>query len=200
VSGGDHECAAVQFELSPIDAGGRVSEASNLPLSQRLVGSAVILGLLALPACKKPATENVDGPELAATDPEPAGETTPAPPPATPETLYALCEGRVERPEAEGECSTEADCGTAGASSEVCTTAEAASDLMTTAENRRCFAVLDQCGCQAGLCRWSLLDIIPSSPGLMPTTPGMLPPTRNALPPTGGSLPPTTPDADGDGD
>lgn len=70
--------------------------------------------------------------------------------------LYAECEGRVEQPESDGECTTDADCVKAGCSSERCITAASAEGLMGTCEVLPCFEVLDSCGCQEGRCRWSL--------------------------------------------
>ena len=74
----------------------------------------------------------------------------------TNEALYAECESRVEAPEREDECTTNDDCMTGGCSSEVCTTADDAAQLMSACEELECFAVLDACGCQQGLCKWSI--------------------------------------------
>ncbi len=70
--------------------------------------------------------------------------------------LYAQCEGRLEQPEAEGECSADADCAPAGCSSERCITKASAEGLMGTCEMLPCFEVVDTCSCQEGRCRWSL--------------------------------------------
>lgn len=80
----------------------------------------------------------------------------------TPQSLYAQCEGRLEQPQAAGECSSDADCVRAGCSSEICTTTKAAADLMTTCEVLPCFEVVDACGCVEGECRWSLVDVMPA--------------------------------------
>jgi len=77
-------------------------------------------------------------------------------PPADAAAAYAACRARVEEPEADGECTTDADCAVAGCSGEICTTAAAVGELMSTCEVDPCFAVLDHCGCQAGRCSWSL--------------------------------------------
>lgn len=98
---------------------------------------------------------------------EAAADATP-----TPESLYEDCEGRVEGRQSEGECTTDADCKTGGCSQEVCTTNALAADLMTTCEARICFQVLDACGCNDGVCSWSLKDEIPplGDPPVLPTT------------------------------
>jgi len=70
--------------------------------------------------------------------------------------LYAQCEDRLEQPESEGECSSDADCAPAGCSGERCITKAAAKDLMGTCEMLPCFQVVDTCGCVEGRCRWSL--------------------------------------------
>jgi len=113
-----------------------------------------------------------DEPEPAAVEPEPAtaapeppaappAETTPKPAGTrTPGALYEQCRDRVEQPEADGECSGDADCVATGCGREVCTTA-AHADLTTTCEIRQCFSVLQSCGCVKGRCTWSLKDEVP---------------------------------------
>lgn len=92
-----------------------------------------------------------------------------APPTAsTPAELYAECYERVEMPQTDGECTTDADCVRAGCGSEICTTATAAEGLMSTCEDRPCFHVLDTCGCHEGRCTWTLHDEMPEPPGLVP--------------------------------
>lgn len=91
-------------------------------------------------------------------------------PAATPQELFASCEGRVEQPEQDGECASDGDCVRAGCSSEVCTSRPSAADIMTTCEILPCFDVLDACGCVQGRCRWSLKAAIPS-PALPPLLP-----------------------------
>lgn len=101
--------------------------------------------------------------ETPAADPEPAA-STPQPVASSAQELYESCEARVEQPEADGECASDADCVKAGCSSEICTTAEAASDIMSTCEVLPCFSVLDACGCVDGRCRWSIADKVPAAP------------------------------------
>jgi len=74
----------------------------------------------------------------------------------TPSSIYAACRERVELPEVAGECQTDADCVKSGCSSEVCTSKSAAEGLLTSCEVQDCFGVLDGCGCQAGVCTWTL--------------------------------------------
>ena len=121
-----------------------------------------------------------------AKDRPPAVEAPPTPPPVaaappstasteawTPQTLYATCRDRVEQPEADAECSTDADCAPTGCSSEVCTTAEAGAGMMTTCGIEPCFQILDTCGCIEGRCSWSLKDEVPPALQNLPKpTPG----------------------------
>lgn len=105
----------------------------------------------------------VDAPSEAPSD----APDVPDPPPdgpatlPTPEKLYEMCEARVEGPSMEGECTTDADCATAGCAGEVCTTTAASADVMTTCEAKLCFKILDTCGCVDGQCSWSLKDSLP---------------------------------------
>jgi eight-cysteine-cluster-containing protein len=115
--------------------------------------------LLALSACGSLRPAPAPAPSL---DPDPDPAAPPTAPETTPAALYAECASRVEGPEADGECSTDADCTRAGCGSEVCATTAAAADLMTTCEDRPCFAVLDTCGCHDGRCTWTLRA--PASP------------------------------------
>ncbi len=120
--------------------------------------------------------------EPAASAPDAASVAEPAPvpvsaaetaPPSTPAALYESCRARVENPQAESECTTDADCKTAGCGSEVCTTVAAASSIMSTCEDRLCFKVLNTCACREGSCSWDLKDTMPVAPmprGLPPTT------------------------------
>lgn len=73
--------------------------------------------------------------------------------------LYSECEERVEGRSVAGECQSDADCQRAGCSGELCISKqEAALGPMSTCEVRPCFAVLQACGCQEGICRWSVGD------------------------------------------
>ena len=74
----------------------------------------------------------------------------------TPQELYDECKERVEKPQKEGECKTDADCAKAGCSSEVCTTSKAAKNVMSACDARTCYQVLDTCGCNEGQCTWSI--------------------------------------------
>ncbi len=76
----------------------------------------------------------------------------------TPQMLYDQCKDRLEGPEEDGECSTDADCGTAGCSQEVCVAAAKKSEIMTTCEILPCFAAKDTCGCHEGRCTWTLVE------------------------------------------
>ena len=127
---------------------------------------------------------------------EPAPEEQPAPQPAaepqpaevTPQSLYEECRDRVENPQADEECSSDADCKAPGCGSEVCTTAVAAADIMTTCEDKPCFEVLDTCGCHEGQCTWTLKAELPEAPAPAPAPAPDDAKPGNALPP---SLPPT---------
>lgn len=118
---------------------------------------------LAVDAAVAPAAEApAPPPPPASTDATAPSSTTAAQasdaPMADPATLYETCRGRVEGPERDGECESDADCATAGCSGEVCATADAVAGLMTTCEVRPCFAALDACGCVEGRCSWSLKE------------------------------------------
>lgn len=110
----------------------------------------------------QPAPEPPDAPvRTAPAEPdEPVG--------STPAELYAQCHDRVEMPQADGECTTDADCTRAGCGAEVCTAVASAEGLMSTCEDRICFHVLDACGCHEGRCTWTLKDEVPKPPGLVP--------------------------------
>lgn len=82
--------------------------------------------------------------------------TTLAPAVTDPKALYEGCKARVEGEEKDGECKENADCAVAGCSKEVCVTATAAPSINTLCDQQACFAVLNQCGCVAGRCSWSL--------------------------------------------
>jgi eight-cysteine-cluster-containing protein len=79
----------------------------------------------------------------------------------SPADLYGACKERVEGTEKAGtekagECTTDADCGKAGCSGEVCVAKSQVANVITTCDVQPCFAVLDTCGCAAGLCTWTL--------------------------------------------
>lgn len=134
--------------------------------------------LLALTACMgaaSPAPDPVAPVPAAAVTPVSAPQVAPAEAPSsaifTPRTIYRACRDRVELPEAAAECTSDADCVSAGCSKEVCTTKSAAASLTTTCEVQDCFAVLDTCGCTEGVCAWSLH--MPE--GMLKPVPGLTP-------------------------
>ena len=73
-----------------------------------------------------------------------------------PQALYAPCRVRVEGPEADGECSADADCVKGGCSGEVCATPKSLEGMMGTCEVLPCFEVLQACGCNDGRCTWTV--------------------------------------------
>ncbi|GEM_PF-2214321 len=77
------------------------------------------------------------------------------PPDADPQQVYEACRERVEGPEAAGECATDEDCVAVGCSTEMCV-ASSQSGLMSTCERLPCFTVLSSCGCNEGLCTWTV--------------------------------------------
>jgi eight-cysteine-cluster-containing protein len=83
---------------------------------------------------------------------------------ADPVGMYQRCYDRVELPQADGECTADADCVRAGCSAELCVTRAAAADRSSTCEVLPCFNVLEACGCVAGRCQWSLRDGAPTTP------------------------------------
>jgi eight-cysteine-cluster-containing protein len=167
------------------------------------VGRLSVLGvlcgaLIAGSGCKKaeptPDAPPVSPPPAAAQEPAEVPTADAGSPPSaktgasTAAELYGSCRERVERPEADGECSSDADCVASGCSQELCTsTAAAAEGLMSTCEMRPCFKVLDACGCVEGHCRWSLKELAPGDAGL----PGMGIP----IPLPVGDVPPVNQDA-----
>lgn len=157
----------------------------------------LLSALLLLAACGGSETPEPAPEPAPEAEPAPAPEPTPEPTPeVTPQSLYDACVDRIEKPQADAECTTDEDCAAGGASGEVCTTTAAAADLMTSAEVRDCFAVLDACTCTEGTCTWTLKDAVPQGSGrkgkgkgkakLNSGSPTMLPPT------TSGGEPPTT--------
>lgn len=75
---------------------------------------------------------------------------------ADPVAAYNMYRDRLEGPEAEGECSADADCARAGCSSEVCVPADRAAEINTTCEVLPVFTVLDTCGCIESRCSWTV--------------------------------------------
>lgn len=179
----------------------RASSGTGGPLGRTRagrVGQLLLLwgALLAVSGCKK-AEPTPDAPPLS---PPPAAapvavDAPAAGPPPTTKTatttaaeLYGACRERVERPEKDGECASDADCVASGCSQELCTSkAAAAEGLMSTCEMRPCFKVLDACGCVEGRCSWSLKELAPGEAAL----PGM----GNPIPLPAGSVPPVNQDA-----
>lgn len=118
--------------------------------------------LLVLVGCGDKEIEEIAPPEpveeVATEEPAPVEEIEPELPALQPQALYQDCLKRVEGPEAEGECSTDADCTRAGCAQEVCLPAAQAAELMTTCEDKLCYKALDTCGCHEGRCTWTLVD------------------------------------------
>ena len=77
---------------------------------------------------------------------------------ADPQALYEACRERVEGPEKAGECETDADCVAVGCSHEMCVAAASARGLASGCEIQPCFQVLESCGCQEGVCRWTVSE------------------------------------------
>lgn len=72
-----------------------------------------------------------------------------------PAAMLEACRDRVEGPERPQECSSDADCTTAGCSSEVCLPRAAAAQVQTTCEVLPCFMALGTCGCHEQQCTWT---------------------------------------------
>jgi eight-cysteine-cluster-containing protein len=89
----------------------------------------------------------------------PAPQELPADRP-TPQMLYDQCHDRLEGAEQDGECSTDADCGTSGCSQEVCVPVAERGNVMTTCEILPCFGAVEACGCHEGRCTWSVKQVM----------------------------------------
>lgn len=142
----------------------------------------VILALVMV-GCAGKATPDTPKDEVTDKAPEPQPEpVTPPPAPVavqTPAELYGECKDRVEGPQKDDECKTDADCATSGCGNEVCTTAAEKGNVMTTCEDKLCFKVLDSCGCHEGECTWTLKAETPiEKPGPAGSLPSSLPPTE----------------------
>lgn len=130
-----------------------------------------------LPAADAPAAtpptdvEKIGDAPIAPADGVATADGTPLDAPVTPESLYGACRERVEGVETAGECTTDADCAKVGCSQEVCVPAKLAGEIMTTCEVLPCFKALDTCGCNAGVCSWSLKSELPGLPGRLPLPP-----------------------------
>src|SRR3989338_2363502 len=72
--------------------------------------------------------------------------------------ITTACQTQPQPPQANdsAECSTDADCATAGCSGELCAKAEDVEGIITTCEYREEYACLKQtsCGCNEGKCGW----------------------------------------------
>lgn len=119
------------------------------------------------PAAAAPTREEGGGERARDGRPEAGAESSPGGPPsfggnidvaADPAAAYGMYRERLEGPEADGECSTDADCARAGCSSEVCAPAAQAASISTTCEVLPVFAILDSCGCVEGRCSWSVKE------------------------------------------
>ena len=104
-------------------------------------------------------------------DPDGAPEPSTDPEPGEPARIYASCRDRVEGPEVDGECTTDADCGAVGCSGEVCVPTAIAEEMFTTCDRRPCFDILDACGCHDGRCTWTVKDALPPMPVFRPASP-----------------------------
>lgn len=154
----------------------------------RSLAAAVLLslGIACRTASAPPApseTPSTSPPALQATLPEvgPAGSIDAR---IDASAAYAQCRERVEGPEADGECSTDADCRAGGCSGEVCATVASMEGMMGTCEVLPCFSVLKECGCREGRCSWSVGEPQPDAG----SRPIVLPP-RTELP--GAATPPS---------
>ncbi len=96
-------------------------------------------------------------PEATEAEPEQPPSDLPVDQP-TPRMLYDQCHARLEGAQQEGECSVDADCGTAGCSQEVCVPTSKKGDIMTTCEILPCFNAVELCGCHEGQCTWSVKE------------------------------------------
>ncbi len=135
-AGGAGPTLAQPVELGPADA---IAEAQPAPEGEAQVAPAA------------------DGSEAEAEAQQQVPAELPVDQP-TPQMLYDQCKDRLEGPQVEGECSTDADCATAGCSQEVCLPAAKKGEIMTTCEILPCFGAVEACGCHEGLCTWSLKD------------------------------------------
>jgi len=140
------------------------------------------VGLVACGGADTPEPET-DGPPVEEPPPPPP-EPEPEVKLPSPDELYAMCVDRVEKPQADAECTSDADCAKGGCGGEVCTTKEAVDGLTTTCEDKLCFKVLDTCGCVEGVCSWSLLDELPENALPVERPDGTKP--KGSLPPTDG--------------
>jgi eight-cysteine-cluster-containing protein len=95
------------------------------------------------------------------------GEPASAEPARTPADLYAACRDRIEGPETDGECKSDADCVRAGCSQEVCAPSALAPEIVTTCEMLPCFKAVEACGCHDGRCTWTVREALPG-PGKLP--------------------------------
>jgi hypothetical protein len=145
--------AAIQRQLPACCVGSHAGTCVRPALNPRRRGATVAVAmelvLLMLLACAREA-EPLTEPRLR--PPVLAAESVRQDPQSCYDTLRAHLEG----PEAAGECGTDAQCQSAGCSSEVCVAAVTATDLMTTCEAVPCLDALVDCTCQATRCRWTL--------------------------------------------
>ena len=76
-----------------------------------------------------------------------------------PAKAYEECKTRVEGADVAGECGADTDCVSTGCSKELCVSKTAAGEgLISPCEVLPCFSVLDSCGCNQGVCQWSVKD------------------------------------------
>lgn len=153
------------------------------PALLRLCAPTLLLGLLLQVACQTPAPPSQEPAAAAPASSPPTGQVAATVEGAAmdPQALYGQCRERVEGPEAQGECATDADCARGGCSQEVCATPASLAGMMSTCEVLPCFQVLQDCGCHDGRCTWTV-----AAPAADPQAPPpVVLPTRDQLPGTG---------------
>jgi eight-cysteine-cluster-containing protein len=115
--------------------------------------------------CGSPALSTPDvAPDLAHERAPHVAPAVPEPSLITGEQAYSRWHDRLELPEADGECTTNADCAVAGCGGEVCVSGARVAEVVTTCEVLPVFQVLDHCACQRARCAWQ----IKGSPALTP--------------------------------
>lgn len=149
---------------------------AQLPTNAGSFQSVLFLSFgLLLGGCRTPAapTSGSEAPTAAL----PAMPAAPVPSTIDFHSAYDQCRERVEGPEADGECTSDADCQTGGCSGEVCATAASMEGYMGTCEVLPCFSILKSCGCIEGRCSWTV-----GAPDPLDGAPAIVLPPRSELP------------------